>query len=298
MLVRDKLLVQYSGGVGSFAAAKYCVDTYGKDRVSLLFCDTKSEDEDLYRFLDDTEKFLGIPIIKIEDGRDVWEVFKDVRMIGNSQMDPCSRILKRELADKYISEHFIPEETSLVFGIDWSEYHRAKSIIARWDPYHCYFPLYEDYKGFDKNKFMYEMQTEMGIPIPSLYNHGFAHNNCGGFCIKAGKAHFLNLLDKIPERYRYHEEKELAMRNYLGKPYTILREAQEIQLVNEGSRIKFLCPDKKRYVNEKDLTVDKSLVKRVQLTTYLTLRELRERAEEIRQTEEGQTDFGGCACFA
>jgi len=30
---------------------------------------------------------------------------------------------------------------------------------------------------------------------------------------------------------------------------------------------------------------------------YISLQELRERSEEIRKTEEGQEDIGGCGCF-
>jgi len=58
------------------------------------------------------------------------------------------------------------------------------------------------------------MQTELrkiGIEPPRLYKMGFLHNNCGGFCIKAGQAHFAHLLKTMPDRYKFHEEKEQAM---------------------------------------------------------------------------------------
>jgi len=34
-----------------------------------------------------------------------------------------------------------------------------------------------------------------GIALPRLYGLGFSHNNCGGFCIKAGQANFKLLLE-------------------------------------------------------------------------------------------------------
>jgi PP-loop superfamily ATP-utilizing enzyme len=53
-----KHIVSFSGGMGSFAEAKSCVDKYGKENVLLLFSDTLMEDEDLYRFLMETVAFL------------------------------------------------------------------------------------------------------------------------------------------------------------------------------------------------------------------------------------------------
>jgi hypothetical protein len=253
------VVVQYSGGVGSFAAAKYCVDLFPSANITLLFCDTKTEDEDLYRFLEDTSKFLGIPITTIADGRNVWELFKDRRIIGNSQRDTCSETLKRNLARKWMQKNHPPEDTVMVFGIDWSEGHRFAGIEKRWAPYRVLFPLWRNY---DKLTFIERMENEYGIRAPRLYGMGFPHNNCGGFCIKAGKAHFLNLLDKLPERYRYHEEQEQGMQAHLGKPYTILRE--EVKGVKR----------------------------------YISLKELRERAEEIKHTDDGKDDWGGCGCFA
>lgn len=56
----------------------------------------------------------------------------------------------------------------------------------------------------------------IGIDPPRLYKLGFHHNNCGGFCIKAGQAHFAHLLKVMPERYAEHEAQEDAMRLRLG----------------------------------------------------------------------------------
>ena len=55
-----------------------------------------------------------------------------------------------------------------------------------------------------------------GIEPPRLYAMGFSHNNCGGFCIKAGQGQFANLLRVMPERYAYHEEQEERIRDLLG----------------------------------------------------------------------------------
>lgn len=41
--------------------------------------------------------------------------------------------------------------------------------------------------------------------------------------MKAGQAHFRLLLDKMPERYAYHEQMEQSLRDYLQKDITILK---------------------------------------------------------------------------
>lgn len=68
-----KAVVQLSGGVGSWAAAGRAIERYGRDNVLGLFADTKIEDPDLYRFLDDAERDLGITVVRIAEGRDPWQ---------------------------------------------------------------------------------------------------------------------------------------------------------------------------------------------------------------------------------
>ena len=51
-----------------------------------------------------------------------------------------------------------------------------------------------------------------GIEKPRLYKQGYEHNNCGGFCCKAGLVQFERLYRTNPERFAYHEkEMERAM---------------------------------------------------------------------------------------
>ena len=57
-------------------------------------------------------------------------MFRDKRMLGNSRIDPCSRILKRELAAKWLKAN-APGAT-VVVGIDWLEGHRLPPIVARY----------------------------------------------------------------------------------------------------------------------------------------------------------------------
>src|ERR1019366_4527713 len=99
-------VVMFSGGISSWAAARRVVERYGTARVTLLFADTLIEDHDSYRFLAESAYDLGLPVTRIADGRTPWEVFRDERFLGNSRIDPCSKILKRNLCARWIADRF------------------------------------------------------------------------------------------------------------------------------------------------------------------------------------------------
>jgi hypothetical protein len=220
-----KHIIFYSGGIGSWATAKRVIMEHGKGNVILLFTDTLMEDEDLYRFLEDTSKEMEIPLTRIADGRDVWDIFKWSKFIGNSRLAPCSYYLKQKPAKKWIEENFKPNECVLYLGIDWSEEHRTKAPTENWLPYTVKFPMCEE--PYLSKEDMLKILDNVGIKRPRLYEMGFSHNNCGGFCVRAGQGHFRKLLEKMPERYMYHENKEQELRDYIGKDTSILRKTEK-----------------------------------------------------------------------
>jgi hypothetical protein len=254
-----KHIVFYSGGIGSWMTAKRVIAQHGKEDVILLFTDTLIEDEDLYRFIDETVKEMDAEYVRIEDGRTPWEVFKDVRYLGNSRLAQCSHILKQKTADKWLKAHFKPEEATLYLGIDWTEEHRKKAPVKNWAPYKVEFPMCEE-PYLTKQDMLDELER-LGIAIPRLYKMGFSHNNCGGFCVRAGQAHFLNLYKQMPDLYKYHEAKEQEMREFLGKDVSILRRTRNGERIN------------------------------------LTLRQLREEIETNQMEQIDMFDIGGCGCF-
>lgn len=217
-----KHIVNFSGGVGSWCAAKRVVEKFGLENTTLLFADTMMEDEDTYRFLNQAAENIGIPLTRISDGRTPWEVFFDERFLGNSRVDPCSKILKRQLLDKWIKANCIPTETVIYLGIDWSEIHRLHRLQEYPSEWKYEAPMC-DKPFLDKDQ-MNALAESQGLKKQRLYELGFPHANCGGFCIKAGQAHFVNLLKKMPERFAFHERKEQELRAYLGKDVSILKD--------------------------------------------------------------------------
>ena len=219
-----KHIVLFSGGSGSAIAAKRIVDEFGPDDMVLLFNDTKMEDEDLYRFLDDAAEWIGVPVTTIADGRTPWEVFRDKRFIGNSRIDPCSQVLKRDLTKRWIKENFDEDNITVVIGIDWTEIHRFERFSIRNPKWKCRAPLCEP--PYLNKQDMLDQIEAAGIEIPRLYQQSFTRNNCGGGCVKAGMAQWELLLRVNYKRYRWHEEKERELREMLGD-HSILSEVKD-----------------------------------------------------------------------
>ena len=225
-----KHVVMFSGGIGSWAAAKRVAEEHGTDNLYLLFSDVKGdnpdphvgEDPDTYRFIEEAAANVGGELVWLKDGRDIWEVFKDVRYLGNSRLAQCSHILKQKPARKWLEDNCDPEETIVYVGIDWSEIHRLAAIERNYKPYAAKAPLTE--KPYLDKKQLIAWAEQEGLKPPRLYELGFPHNNCGGGCVRAGQGQFKMLLQIMPDRFAVWEQKEKEIQDYLGKDVTILKE--------------------------------------------------------------------------
>lgn len=207
-------VVLFSGGVASWATARRVAERHGVADLTLLFTDTRTEDADLYRFLDDAAADVGAPLVRIADGRDIWQVFRDERFLGNTRADPCSRVLKREQSRGWLERECDPAETVVYLGFDWTEVHRLDRARAAWAPWAIEAPMTEAPYRL-RAELLGDLETR-GIRAPRLYGLGFEHNNCGGGCVKAGQGHFAHLLERWPERYAEWEANEESLRDYLG----------------------------------------------------------------------------------
>jgi hypothetical protein len=263
--LRMMYVVNCSGGLSSFEALHRCLDRYGKGQTHAIFADTLQEDEDLYRFLADQERYFGISIERVCDGRTIWQTMKDRRCItlrakNGSEIAPCSLELKRLVIDRTLASRYKDEPYTLVFGYDWLETHRAERLERELAPQAVWFPLL-DKPLKDKCEIAASLD-KLKIAVPRLYTLGFEHNNCGGGCIRAGLSHFAHLYFTLPERYAEWERKEQEIRDFLGKDVTILKD------------------------------------RRGGVTKPLTLRAFRERLEAGDRHYLREHDGGGCGCFA
>lgn len=254
-----KYIVNVSGGLTSFEALRRTIEQKGKENTHAIFADTRIEDEDLYRFLDDQEKYFGIQIERIVEGRTPWQVMKDERCITMQSMAPCSKILKRKSIDRIISDRYEPGEYTRVFGMDWTERHRINRLTAALAPQPVWFPLNE--KPYVDKCHIANFLEKIGIKVPRLYDLGFSHNNCGGGCVKAGFAHWAHLYYTMPERYGMWEQQEEEIRQHLSKDVTILTRERQGE------------------------------------TQRVTLQMFRQELE-AGETNYDKSDWGGCGCFA
>jgi len=223
-------VVMFSGGIGSWAAAKLVAQKHGTENLFLVFADVKGhnddphvgEDEDTYRFIEEAAANVGGKYVYLNEGRDIWRVFRDKRFLGNSRLANCSHLLKQKPAREWLEANCKPEETIVYVGIDWTEIHRLPSIVKNYLPYTAKAPLAEP-PYLDKQELIAWAKRE-GITTPRLYDLGFSHNNCGGGCVRAGQGQFKKLLETMPERFATWEAKEQEMREFLDKDVAILSE--------------------------------------------------------------------------
>lgn len=248
-------IVNLSGGICSFWAAHRVIEQFGRDGVVLLFADVKMEDEDLYRFNEEISKYLQVPITRISLEKSPWELFAEEGMIGNSRAPICSVRLKRQLLDQWHRAHALELSATIYIGIDWTESHRLDDLRRRKPSWRIEAPMCEP-PYWDKCRMLEELKP-IGIKPPRLYRFGFPHNNCGGFCVKAGQAQFAKLLEMMPDRFRWHEEQEQKLRERVGD-FSVLKDRR-------GGKPK-----------------------------PLTLRVLRKRIESGESFD--RHDWGGCGC--
>jgi hypothetical protein len=222
----------------------------------LLFADTLIEDHDLYRFLAETVKYLGAEYVRIADGRTPFEVFVDEKFMGNSRIDPCSKILKRKILVDWLRKTYTPDEVEVHLGIDYSEAHRMVNVVARMKPYVYRSTLVEEGRMIPK-----DYSASLGIRPPRLYGLGLGHNNCGGFCVKAGLGHYAKLLQGDRDQYIRFEQLEQGVYDKVS------------------NAIPFL----KKQTN--------GAIRRITLQEYRNMLE-----EGTQLTDNEATSFGGCGC--
>lgn len=256
-------VINYSGGLCSFWAARRVVERHGPDDVTLLFADTLIEDSDLYRFNQETSEYLGVPITRVSREKTPWQLFREQGAIGNTRIPICSIELKRKPLWQWMNANLFGSFDSIIYmGFDWTEAHRLDEIRKEHWQWRIEAPMTEE-PIWDKCRMVEELSA-IGIALPRAYREGFPHNNCGRRCVRAGISHFVHLLKVDPTAYgewEDEEEKTIAefnARQLSSASYSILRDRRN------GS------------------------------TSPLTLKELRLRVESGESMP--KHEWGGCGC--
>lgn len=208
-----------SGGKSSAYCAYWAFKHYKKKNIILYFNDTKWEDVDTYRFLNDLSNYFQHPITVDSDGRTPEQIFYDEKILGSNLIPICSKILKAKRLEKFIQTGDI-----VIFGIGVFENHRAKRIRNRLENKYkikTIFPLIDNYIS---NKDIDNFLKQSKIKQPRLYNLGFKHNNCSGGCVRAGKKQWDLLYKTLPVVYKNRERIEIEFSKYFNRNVTFLKD--------------------------------------------------------------------------
>jgi hypothetical protein len=209
------------------------VERFGPADVLAVFADTRSEDADLYRFVDEVEMVSGIRISRLSDGRDVWDVFMESALF-TTMGGGCkaSWELKKVPLSRFAQEHATPTgdlfdgPATIYVGFDAEEVRRQDDLRRALHPWTVEYPL--TWRPVLTRCELAADLRSRGIEPPRLYSKGYKHNNCGGKCILAGIKQWAGVLEDDPEGFAYFSRREqefLAELRHRGRPeITILKD--------------------------------------------------------------------------
>lgn len=299
-------IVFFSGGLSSFAVAHHLKKKFPEDNIVLYFTDTKWEDEDLYRFIDEVSDKLQLPLLKHSEGIDPVRLMIKSHALFSNRFGECSRILKMRVARRFINKgkkppfeewynkQYLKDENFrdnpvLYFGIAFGELHRIAPIRENWKPFEVDCPLAKEFYDYDK------LLEEWNIRKPSLYMKGFAHNNCKARCVKAGVGHYKLLYNEDRETFEEIEHIESMLSLYVAMYHKFKGQPEWKDKLdhNEKEMIKW-HETKFKHVPQLHLVEglrDYSFIK------DRTIRSIREEMELGGQLNLLVDGFGGCGCF-
>lgn len=218
-------VISVGGGISStWLLVDRVIAKYGRENCTAVICEVENEDNDVWRLVEAVERKYGIQIKRLGPAHNIWDIFFYTGMMGSVFVDPCSRMLKRERMAAYMAANHPPENTVLHVGITADEIDRMLAITANWKRrgYRVEADLAAEPK-LTRETLMQMCEAEFGF-IPRLYRLGMKHNNCGGFCIKAGKGQMARLLWHDRTTYLEHERMELLHQRIFDHKNTIMRD--------------------------------------------------------------------------
>jgi hypothetical protein len=201
------------------------LEKYGEDNTHIVFMNTRVEDSDNYRFMNDCQIRWGKKIITLADGRTPRQVAEDQQIIPNQKIAPCTFKLKIDVFCDWLKRTGF-ESVTIHIGYDIFEAHRCEATRQNYKSqgWVVDFPLL--WKPIEHRPYSQVVKDDWRIDPPRTYAMGFSHANClSMLCFKAGISDAIKFLINFPDRYKEQEEWEQAMRNHpVRKNYSILRD--------------------------------------------------------------------------
>lgn len=236
------IIAWWSGGVTSAVTCKLCIGFYGLENVRFIFIDTKNEDDDTYRFLNDCEKWYGKKIEtitgigeghKYKTINDIWYKHKSLNVATGAI---CSTISKRKVREVWEKTNDYRHQA---FGFEWSEFKRAKSMKMNNPKTKPIFPLLME--GLSKVDCINIIQNA-DIRLPEMYQKGFHNNNCFKTgCVQGGIGYWQKIKNEYPDKFNAMAKVEHELTEQKGEPVTMLKD-QRAKSIN--NKLVFLKPHK------------------------------------------------------
>jgi 3'-phosphoadenosine 5'-phosphosulfate sulfotransferase (PAPS reductase)/FAD synthetase len=233
-------IVSWSMGIASgYIAAQLQRD--GKNPVCVK-SDTGQEDEDTYRFAREVEERFSLNVVDANEGRTLYQLFWDEKFIPARQKGTCSRMLKIEPFEDWLSDFEFEHRDAtgtiarLSIGYEPGEESRVKRRMARWHSTRValWFPLIE----WNVTKAQcFGFFAEQDIKPPRIYRH-FNHANCLP-CKNFRQPDWVAMQFHYPERFREAMELENELQEKHG-----VRWMQDGPLLNELAALNN-CPSRK-----------------------------------------------------
>ena len=210
-------IVAFSGGKDSSALAIYLhnpqlwyslLGKQGKiERQPILnaeyvFCDTGTELEETYDFLNKLEAYLGQPITRLkasvpptkhsEDEKTPFDHYLELYggLLPSAQMRWCTRMLKLKPFEDFIGDDAVVNYVGIRADENREGYISKKPNIT------SLFPFRED--GLVKED-VYRILDESGVGVPDYYNWR-SRSGCY-FCFFQRKSEWVGLLENHPELF-------------------------------------------------------------------------------------------------
>ncbi len=204
----ERHLVNISGGAASAVCLFRVIERYGAESVSARLADTRSESADTYRFVADVERVSGIPITRLDQGKNCWDIWFERMMFTDPKGGGCvaSYHLKKIPLRTHAEANYDPADTTIHIGFSYDEDDRRKRIIESGKPWKFDFPLCWTTK-LSRCDVLDECRSR-GIEPPAVYEDGYPHNNCDKKCILAGISQWSGVLKDDPKGYAEFEANE------------------------------------------------------------------------------------------
>lgn len=218
-----KVIAWWSGGITSAVACKLAIEKYSN--IELIFIDTKNEDEDTYRFLNDCQVWYNqkIKTVTNEDYSSIQDVWYRWNSLNVANGAICSSELKRIMRIR-VQNMLNPDVQ--IFGFDKSEKKRARNMTLNHPDAKAEFPLIE--QKISKAKCI-EILSNEGILVPKMYRLGFNNNNCFKTgCVQGGVGYWQKIKKEFPDKFEYMAKVEHELTERKGKPVTMLKNGESL----------------------------------------------------------------------